>query len=301
VRRVNRPSRRRGFTLVELLVSVTISGVVMGSIVKVLAGNQRFYQAQNQILDVQQSVRAVAQILPGELRGLDPSDGDIIAMSDTAITVKAMRGFSVVCATPTPTDVAARQIVIANALTSGYRAMDASRDSLLIFRESDPGRGGDDRWLRASIAAATPATCADGSAGTRLTLSGMAHGDSLGALGTVGDQGVLNGAPLRTFEVVNYRLYNDGTGTWWLGIRTYAAGTWGATMPVAGPLSPLNGLQLQYRDAGHSLTTVPTAVRRIRLTVRGVSTQPVNIPGRGVGFYRDSIVARVALRNYARY
>jgi len=298
---VSRSSRRRGFTLVELLVSVTISGVVMGSIVKVLAGNQRFYQAQTQILDVQQSVRTVAQILPGELRGLDPSDGDILAMSDTSITFKAPRAFSIVCATPTAADVAARQIVIANSLTSGYRGMDASRDSVLVFREGNPDRASDDHWLRASIVASTSATCAGGTAGTRLTLGGMSNGDSLGVLTAAGDRGVLSGAPLRTFEVVNYRLYDDGTGSWWLGIRTFASGTWSATQPTAGPLRALNGLQLQYRDSSQALTVVPTAVRRIRITVRGISSQPVNIPGRGVGFYQDSIVARVSLRNYARY
>jgi len=42
-------------------------------------------------------------------------------------------------------------------------------------------------------------------------------------------------------------------------------------------------------------------VRRIHLSVRGQSIQPINIPGRVAGVFRDSVVARVALRNYARY
>jgi len=300
MRHLSRLSRRAGFTLVELIVAITISGLVMGSIYKILASNQRFYQAQNQILDVQQNIRAVAQILPGELRGLDPDGGDIIAMSDTAITIKAMRGFSVLCTTPTAADVTARQITIRNALTSGYRAMDATRDNVLIFREGNPQLSSDDRWLPAPIAASTSVNCADGSAGTRLTLTGMVNGDSLGVKATVGDQGVLLGAPLRTFEVVNYRLYNDGTGTWWLGIRTFASGAWSATSPIAGPLRPNDGLVFEYRDANQNLTATTTAVRQIRITVRGRSTQPINVPGRVAGYFQDSIVARVALRNYVR-
>ena len=297
---LSRLSRGAGFTLVELIVAITISGLVMGSIYKILASNQRFYQAQNQILDVQQNIRAVAQILPGELRGLDPDGGDIIAMSDAAITIKAMRGFSVLCKTPTAADVTARQITIRNSLTSGYRAMDATRDSVLIFREGNPQLSNDDRWLPAPIAASTSANCTDGSAGTLLTLTGMVNGGSLGPNGTVGDQGVLLGAPFRTFEVVNYRLYDDGTGTWWLGIRTFASGAWSATSPIAGPLRPNDGLLLEYRDANQALTAITTAVRQIRITVRGRSTQPINIPGRVAGYFQDSIVARVALRNYAR-
>jgi len=300
MRHLSRLSRPAGFTLVELMIAITISGLVMGSIYKVLNGNQRFYRAQDQILDVQQNIRAVAQVLPGELRGLDPDDGDIIAMSDTAITIRAMRGFSVLCTTPTAADVTARQIVIKNSLTSGYRAMDATRDNVLIFREGNPQISSDDRWLHAPIAGSTSVNCADGTAGTRLTLTGMANGDSLGPKATVGDQGVLSGAPLRTFEVVNYRLYDDGTGTWWLGIRTFASGAWSATSPIAGPLQANIGLAFEYRDVNQNLTATTTAVRRIRITVRGQSSQPINIPGRVVGVFRDSIVARVALRNYVR-
>lgn len=301
MRHVNSLSRRAGFTLVELIIAITISGLVMGSIYKILTANQRFYRAQNQILDVQQNIRAVAQILPGELRGLDPDGGDIIAMSDTAITIKAMRGFSIVCKTPTAADVTARRIVINNSTTSGYRALDAARDSVLIYREGSPDLSSDDRWLNAPIAGSTAENCTDGTAGTRLTLTGMVSGDSLGPRGTVGDVGVEEGAPLRTFEIVNYRLYDDGTGTWWLGVRSYAGGAWGATSPIAGPLQPNNGLTLEYRNATDNPTAVATAVRRISLTVRGQSSQPINIPGRAAGVFRDSAVARVALRNYARY
>jgi hypothetical protein len=42
-------------------------------------------------------------------------------------------------------------------------------------------------------------------------------------------------------------------------------------------------------------------VARIQLTVRGQSRAPINIPGRRPGYYQDSIVTRIALRNNARY
>jgi prepilin-type N-terminal cleavage/methylation domain-containing protein len=300
VRHVNALTRRAGFTLVELMVAITIMSLLLGSTYKILVGNQRFYRAQDQILDVQQNIRAVAQILPGELRALDPDGGDIIAMSDTAITIKAMRGFSALCTTPTAADVTARQIVIRRSLTSGYRSIDQTRDSVLLFREGNPDISSDDRWLHAAIAESTSVNCSDGAAGTRLTLAGMVNGDSLGPRGAGGDQGVLLGAPLRTFEVVNYRLYDDGTGSWWLGMRTYAAGAWSATSPVAGPLQGTSGLIFEYRDVNQNVTATTTAVRQVGITVRGQSGQPIDIPGRVAGYFRDSVVARVALRNYVR-
>lgn len=299
---MSRLSRRAGFTLVELIIAITIAGLVMGSIYKILSGNQRFFQAQAQILDVQQNIRAVAQILPGDLRGLDPSDGDIVAMSDNSITVKASRAFSIVCKTPTAAEVTARHIFIKNSMTFGYRPIDATRDSVLVFRDGNPQLSSDDRWLHAPIATSAAMNCPDGTPGTRLTLTEWAHGDSLGPIGgTVGDGGVTLGAPLRTFELVNYLLYNDGTGAWWLGTSTYAGGAWSTTLPVAGPLRPTDGLFFEYRDANGNVTSVTTAVRQIRITVRGLSSQPINIPGRAVGVFRDSAWARVALRNYARY
>ncbi len=282
--------RRRGVTLVELIVVLTIAGILLGALGRVLWASMRFYQAQSQILDVQQNVRAVLQILPIELRELDAGGGDIVSMSDTAVTVKAMRSFAVVCAPPS---VARAQVTVRNALTYGYRAMDAARDSVLVFREGDPVLSADDRWLRAPIAAIAPAGCADGSAGTRLTLTGMVGG------ATQLDS-VLQGAPLRTFETVNYRLYDDGAGAWWLGVRTHSAGSWSSTSPIAGPLRPRNGLRFEYRDAAGGATATRTAVARIRITVRGRSLVPIRIPGRRPGFFEDSLSTQIAVRNSAR-
>lgn len=298
MRHVTRLSRR-GFTLVELIIAITVAGFVMGAIYRILQANQRFYTAQNQILDIQQNIRAVAQILPGELRELDAGDGDILEMSDTAITFKAMRGFAVTCA---PASAGAGTVTISTSQTFGYRAIDATRDSMLVFRDGNTQLTSDDRWLRAPIAASASATCTDGSAGTRYTLTGMVGGISqLGPSGATGDQGVSVGSPVRTFEVVNYRLYNDGTGTWWLGVRSYTGGAWAATSPIAGPLRPNDGISFEYRTAADAVTATTTAVARIRLTVRGQSRTAINIPGRRAGYFQDSLTTRIALRNNARY
>jgi len=290
--------RRAGFTLVELIIAITVGGFVLGAIFRVMQGNQRFYSAQSLILDIQQNVRAVVQVLPGDLRELDAGDGDIIAMSDTSITIKAMRGLAITCTAP---NVGSAQITVRNTQTFGYRAMDAARDSVLIFRDGNISLTDDDTWLRAPIAGMASGTCADGTTGTQLTLTGMIGGTAqLGPNSSPNDDGVLVGAPLRSFEVVTYRLYDDGTGMWWLGIRNYSGGAWSATSPIAGPLRANDGLNLEYRDASGNVTAVPTDVAQIRLTVRGRSVAPINIPGRPSGYYEDSLSTRIALRNNAR-
>jgi len=284
-----RGPRRPAFTLVEVVVVLAVGGVVAAAIAGVLLGSQRFYRSQEQILETQRSVRAAAQLLAADLRGADGGDGDISALSDTAVMVKAARAFGVVCAPP---DSSSHAIIVGNGHLWGYRAIDPARDSVLVFRDGDTLLGSDDRWLRAPVDATGPASCPDGSAATRVTLGGKADdGEQL--------VGVTSGSPVRVFEVVRYRLYDDGTRTWWLGTQSFN-GAWSSTSPLVGPLSPKNGVQFEFFDAGGAPTVERTAVRDIRITVRGRSPEVVVAAGRRFGFYQDSISTRVHLRNSAR-
>lgn len=288
MRGLSRPPQR-GFSLVELLVALVVASIVLAGIAAALLAAQRFYRAQAQTLEVQQNVRVIAQVLAQEMRGLDAADGDIVAMSDTAIAFKAPRTFGVTCAAP---DVARGALVLRNSLTSGLRAVDPARDSLLVFRDGDPAIATDDRWLRASLSATGSAACPDGAAGSRLTLGGVAGG--LAEL-----DGVSPGSPVRAFEVVRYRLYSDGDGLWWLGTQSFTGGGWSVTSPIAGPLRPRDGVAFAYTDAAGELVSSPSAVRLVRVAVRGRSSAPIRSVGRPAGAYQDSAAVSVFLRNSA--
>jgi type II secretory pathway pseudopilin PulG len=284
-----RRSPRAAVTLVEVVVVLALSGVVAAALAGVLLANQRFYRAQAEILETQRSVRDAVQILAADLRGLDGSDGDLVALSDTAVTVKAGRAFGVLCARPDPST---RAILVGDHLLYGYRAVDPTRDSALVFRDGDTLLTTDDRWLRAPVTATGVAHCPNGAPATRLTLGGAAVAD--GQL-----DGVSAGSPVRTFEMVRYRLYDDGSRTWWLGTQTWSGG-WSATSPLVGPLRPKDGVRFDFLDAAGVPTSERTAVRQIRITVRGRSTHAIDTAGRRAGPFQDSLVTRVYLRNSAR-
>jgi len=279
--------RRSGFTIVELMIALVMAGLVMGAVYQLMAKNQRFYRAQSQITAVQQNVRAVAQILPGDLRELAASGGDIIAMGDSAITVRAMRSFNLVCAPPI---AATGLIVVFGNLSFGYRALDPSRDSLLVFRDGDSSIASDDQWIQGALGSVTPnvGICDDGSTGTTIRMTGgnIALLDS-----------VRSGAPLRGFEHVHYEYYDDGSGQWWLGVQTLNGGTWTSLTPVAGPLLAGGGLDFNYFDAAGNPTAVASQVAAIEIAVKGRSAQQIMAEGRPRGFYEDSLRVRVALRN----
>lgn len=57
-----------GLTLVELLVALTILGIVMTSIVKMFVSMSTSYTTQNGVADLQQSIRAVTALMIQEMR-----------------------------------------------------------------------------------------------------------------------------------------------------------------------------------------------------------------------------------------
>lgn len=278
----------RGFTLVELVVAVVLGTVVLGAACQVFVSSQRFFRLQSSVLEVHAGLRAAMQVLSAELRELDASGRDIVALGSDSISIHATRGIEFVCAPPDP---ATGRIVVRSSLSSGYRDVDPARDRALVFREGDPMTEDDDVWLDFGIASAGgAASCSDGAAATELRLLGPVR-----ALDSVGP-----GAPVRWYERTVYRLYADETGAWWLGVRSYSDGAWAPLSPVAGPLRHPSGLQLTYYDAAGAATADPSRVARVDLVVRAAGSALLQTVGGRQGHWADSLASVVYLRNGRR-
>lgn len=78
----------RGFTLLELLFSMAISGIIMSSVYFIYSSQQRSYLVQEQVASMQQNLRAALDLMEREIRmaGYDPTgDADAkIIKADTA-------------------------------------------------------------------------------------------------------------------------------------------------------------------------------------------------------------------------
>jgi type IV pilus assembly protein PilW len=77
VYKVNRlfpSSNSEGFTLVELLITMLVSGVIMAGIYTAYLSQQRMYTAQEQVVEMQQNIRAALDIITRGIRmaGYDP-------------------------------------------------------------------------------------------------------------------------------------------------------------------------------------------------------------------------------------
>jgi hypothetical protein len=253
----------------------------MAAVYSLLRSGSRLAHAESSALDVRRNVRAVAGVLRAELQGVSAEAGDLLAISDSALTLRAQRGFGVVCAPP-----GASTIVLDDSLISLLRAIDPTRDIARVYADGDPRTSADDRWLHASVTWVRRGACANGAAGTMLSLGGATIAADLADVGI--------GAPVRLFEVLEYRRYRDSAGLWWLGVRGPAAGGgWTASSPIAGPLVPRTGLAFHYRDTLGFATGTPSAVATVEIAVRGISPR-AHAPGL---VREDSLTARIVVRS----
>jgi len=262
----------RGFTLVELLVVVVLGGLMLLSIYQVLITNSRTYTVNNAQIQGQQSLRAGMDVLFSELREISAEEGDIVSMGVDQIKIRTSRAFALACAT---------DYTVSPPTVTAYRVgpLLEAGDSVFIFADNDTNRTLDDTWLTRKIQKTdTTVTCA-GAPGQELTITNLA---------STGDT-VRVGAPVRAFLTYTYGLYTiDGEN--YLGRQVSTAGS---PDPLVGPLVPTLGVTFRYLDSIGGVTTVPTDVAQIEVTLR-YQSQVRTSQNRVV---RDSIVARVYPRN----
>jgi prepilin-type N-terminal cleavage/methylation domain-containing protein len=285
--------KRRGFTLVELLIALTLLGIITAVLYRTLVNNQRIYQKQTQVIDLQQNIRAAATILPAEFRELDATDGDIYAMSATSLKIRAMRSLGFMC-NPPITGAGLNGLVMTMRQSPWFgRAINTTSDSLLIRYEGDEGSRMDDSWAVAKPTLTASLACPDGKAGTAVTVNIL-----LGGAGQPANapSSIYAGGAVRAFEVVTYKLYQSGS-DWYIGLETS-----NGTQPLIGPVLS-NGLAFVYYDSTGAVTALTNKVARIDITVRGRTQQPVRSTAGSSTLANvvDSITASVALRNNARF
>ena len=282
---------RRGFTLVEILVSLVVMLIVSGAIYQLLNSSQRLSRSQAERVSLQSNVRSGALIVPTELRELatfvggaaDQNDVLNIPAGGTDITYQAMRGIGFVCQLPTATEIRIARY-------SGYRDPQATRDGLYVFIDGTDATSTDDVWLPLTVTGVATASTCGATPAIALTVS-----PSNTVLQTLP-----NGTPVRVYEKMQLQLYTDAGGKSWLGARSVNTGE--AIQPVLGPLTS-NGLALEYLDASGSITTDLTAIKSIRVTIRGVTDRNINLGSGSSGTLtsvQDSLVTQVVLRNAFR-
>jgi type II secretory pathway pseudopilin PulG len=104
------------------------------------------------------------------------------------------------------------------------------------------------------------------------------------------------GGPVRAFRPVEYGLYFDPDGRWWLGRKVGNASDW---EKLSGPLSAPSdsGLTFIYYDQNGDTTSVPVDIRMVDIILRGESFGKAPQAGElGPQVEEDTLTVRVSLR-----
>jgi prepilin-type N-terminal cleavage/methylation domain-containing protein len=282
----------RGVSLVELLVALILFGVLATAATGLLRRTQDFYRATAQEIDLRQSLRVAATLLPAEVRELDAVDGDIVAMTPTALTMRGGRQLAILCSVPEPGTMAGTwRLTLREAPFFALRDFRPGSDSLWLFAEGDARSPDDDAWLPAALIGMSPAPCPDGAPGRRVVAE-----PRLAAGETVQAGQILPGAPILGFETVTYRLYRSSSdGRWYVGQQVAAD-----LQPILGPVTS-TGLAFTYRDAGGTLAGEPSEVRLIEVGVHVTGVEPVRARDGRLARPEDSLLVAATLRNNPRF
>jgi prepilin-type N-terminal cleavage/methylation domain-containing protein len=307
---------RRGLTLIELMISVVLLGLLGSLIVGFLLKQQRFYNGATEILYTRTQVRQGAVMMPSDLRAISAPAGDIYAMSDTMIEFRSTFGASYVC----KSDNVASQIVIppvtlakGSALTS-WTQVPTNGDSLALYVDSTSSSSRDDAWSLHKITATSVAFsnsapgCLSATLLMKSTDVSASNPSYAFTITPIQSATVSTGAAVRFFKKVHYSLYLASDGSWYLGYfdcRTSRVPVCNTIQPIAGPLRPyvagspqLAGLRFTYYDTTGAVTANRLLVSRISILMQGQGTRTIQLAGGSPQTFRDSMRIEVGLRNW---
>lgn len=284
-------SARRGFTLIEIMIAVTLLGIIGAVLTTVLVRQQRFHRAVAQVTDARARMRDIATILPTDLRSISTAGKDILGVSDTSIQFRAFVGSAIVCnyASATIIDLPPQELASGNVLASWINPPQPNDVAYLYDSGAEAGNV-DDQWgvfTVADTASAADASWCPTSRGFATAGDASKRRYRI-TLATAPNQARVEiGAPIRFAREVRYSVYLASDNQWYVGFQactpnvTYnTPGTCGAREVLAGPVKPgtadttTSGLFFVFRKRnGDRVTTISSSdtIASVSVGIRTIS------------------------------
>ena len=293
-------TRRRGFTLAEMIVSLTITGIVLALVSAIALRQQRIVDDLSEQRAVSARLRETSLLLPIQLRAASPSD--LRDARDTSLELRATIATAIVC------DTSAGRLVLAPATDddSQYASLIApieTGDSVWLLTND----GASEYWhgARVTDVGSRPAGACN-PAGPSLTAAGLHIARVTLMIDSIPPATI--GLPLRVTRPLRYSLYRASDGDWYLGERTWnnVTARFDGIQPVVGPFlkATSGGLVFHYADTSGAPLAIPVvdrgAVAMIDVELRAETRNATRAFGASatVGKQRrDSTLLSIALRN----
>jgi prepilin-type N-terminal cleavage/methylation domain-containing protein len=295
-------SRQSGFSLVELLVAVTVTMIVSGAVYGLLAGGQSAFRKEPALSDRQANIRSamdqIVRDLSGAGAGMPPFSQvfapglDGPAGSPTGLVAGQLTDELLIL---TDTAGSAPQLICNSTATTvdineNIRIIQPDT-SFTIFLDNH-------RW---TVRYATDVTLNNGAAGTctgphaRITFAGgnpLNVGGGLcaaGGIGTAAGSATCTPLMMSAARVVGYRIRPDATGVPFLEQQTSQNwGVWQAVFPG------VEDMQIRYQDGVRAAIAAPNNF------IDTVGPVTINTPAAPTVVELDSLVRRVEVTLSAR-
>lgn len=299
-------NNRRGFTLLELAVVLTLLGVVGAVMTALLVRQQRFYRGAGELLFAREGVRDAMEVLATDIRGIAVAD-TVRLLADSAMEMFSSIGSSVLCQRMAVAQIGLPPARSGGSTLTSLPTQPDTGDLALVFVATPAGY-----WERHRIAGfsarSLDSTCPESSGFSNAAdLAAGVQGFQV-TLGTPlsGEIGV--GAPVRFIRRGRYSLYRASDGDWYLGYRrcnALGSSICGAIQPLSGPYRrygtdpAATGLLFEYFDAEGNRLGVgssPLELARVDVTARAESRHHLIVEGRQ-STPGDSATMSIAIRN----
>jgi len=294
--------RRTGLTLVELMATVAVAGVVLAIVAGVALRQQRIFAALAADAALAGQLRDAASVLPSDLRTAAVGAGDLREATDTSVEIRETLATAVVC------DTLGSGVVLAPfdgtaAAFAGAIAPIQIGDTAWIFSPGDSAHAWREHGV-VGVGSTHAGQCASG--GPRLDGASLAASRTTLTLDSLPSPRPLIGRPLRVTRPIRYSLYHASDGSWYLGARDWsdANAKFNTIQPLAGPFrSPGAGPVFRWFDSTGTVLASPV-VRRdrvalVRIDLRGQTRSADRVLGSAwnSGPRADSVSIFVAVRN----
>ena len=263
--------RRRGFTLVEMLTTLVILGIIGGALVKLIMVQARFSQTQMALRSARNVSRSAMNVVVTDLRMVQDSGG-LVAASPDSVTVRIPLAFGLVCSTGgnvTLSLLPADSAMTALGVYAGY----AIRDSASGLYSYTPAAH---RLRVTNLNSGLAATC------TTAGISTVTYGTRSSTIVTLNDSpvGTSNvGWPAFIYQRVTYKFANSTAYPGRKGLWRFVA-TDDPNSPVADEIIAPFDSSAKFRfyalNADAAQDTLPTRlsdVRGVELVLAGSSNE----------------------------
>jgi prepilin-type N-terminal cleavage/methylation domain-containing protein len=294
------PKRARGgFTMMELLIAIVISGILTTVVLQFLQGNSRFVRNQSAREEVQQNARAALDLIAAELRSAPPAA--LITLSPDSVRFRVPRAWGVLCNQLTTGSTTAWVLFPGN-LGISTAVFDQPHVGIGVEQTADPmAPTGEFQF----VPGPGQQTAGDPCAAIQPDLDPAAHltlgFNNSGGIPYVVSGTLLPGTRVMLFEEMAYDVAQASSSPvpgHWIRRMMGRNGLVANMQPMAGPTPAYGALRFTYLQSdGITPTTDAQLVRRVRVQVIAQSRAE-----RGSGTARtpeamDTAVTEVYLRN----